>query len=130
MGAREETVHLKMAPYAARNVHHLEESGLGTVLVKLVFSQNLVLIVYTSSNASRGATLKALDPLEPAALYPVACRQTGAVKDGALAPPCSGAKRPLRRQTGNLIIEPALWDRHSLHQSASKAFFYLGLILL
>ena len=45
MGARDKAVNLKMAPYAARNVQHLEESGLGAVLVKLVFTQNLVLIV-------------------------------------------------------------------------------------
>jgi hypothetical protein len=88
---------------------------LGPGLVTLMVTQNLVSIVFASSSASRGASLKALDPPDLAARtygqWAACLRQSRMAK-----PPRSGAQRPLRPQTDISQSISVFGNRHSLHQ--------------
>jgi hypothetical protein len=75
-----------------------------------------------SPAASRLATLKGLDPPELAALQLQPPRRlTEAVK-------VLERSAPLQPQSDIFTIEPALPERRSLHQRASKTYFFLDLI--
>jgi hypothetical protein len=86
--------------------------------VTFVVTQNLVSIVFASSTASRGASLKTLDALELAACIfwlrgPVWGSQGWRSHRVAARSVLYGLKQALHNRS-------AFWDRHSLHQNASQ----------
>jgi hypothetical protein len=103
-----------------------KERGLGTILVPILVNQSRPAIVSASPAASRRASLKCLDPPE---LARITFSVTLAERARRLSEAVKALKRsvPLQPHSDILTLEPALWDRQSLHQNASKTSCFYDL---